>query len=326
MTDAPSVPADRSWLSGWDRWFFAPESPSPMALVRAAWGVTAAIWAISLLPDVDPFLTKGKLQYLGNGPGVWNPLTWISWRQAPLAVCVLLIPAALATAVGYRTRFSSALAVLCMLALERTNIAMSNSGDLVLRSIGLVVVLAPCGLVFSVDAVRARRRQRAEGVEHAPAPRRAPWARRLLQIHIAVGYALSCWAKLGGNTWYEGTALGYALRVHDLSRAPVPGFFFDHAVLVNLATWGTLLFEASFVFLVWNKRWRPWVLTIGVLFHLGIDLFIDVGFLSYAMLISYLAFLPPETADKVVAWLTERLGRLPLVRRRPSPELEPQPG
>ena len=71
-------------------------------------------------------------------------------------------------------------------------------------------------------------------------------------------------------------------------------------MLLNLLTWATLLFEGSFIFLVWNRRIRPWVLGIGVLFHIGIDLFFDVGFFSWAMLIAYLAFLPPEVADRVL--------------------------
>jgi hypothetical protein len=57
---------------------------------------------------------------------------------------------------------------------------------------------------------------------------------------------------------------------------------------------------------VWNRRLRPWVIGLGVAFHLGIDIFFDIGFFSAAMWLAYLAFLPPETADRIV----ERLDRL----------------
>jgi hypothetical protein len=311
-------PAATRGASRWDRFLFEPESPSPIALVRAGWGVAAAIWAITLLPDIDPFLTDGKLRYdRPRGAGSWNPLDVIGWSKAPIVVCLLLLVAAVATAVGYRTRLSSAVAVVCMIALQRTNTTIFNSGDLVLRQIGIAVALAPSGLVLSLDALRVRRRRAprdADGDADADggadeAPRRAPWATRLLQLELAVGYSLSCWAKLRGSTWHEGTALGMALRISDLHRFGPPGWIFHEAVLLNALTWATLLFEGSFLFLVWNRRMRPWVLGLGVLFHLGIDLFFDVGFFSWAMWIAYLAFLPPEVADRVVARISGFLRR-----------------
>lgn len=282
----------------WDKFLFEPESPSPLALVRIAWGMVVAVWAFTLLPDVDPFLTKGALRYdRPRGAGSWNPLDWIGWEKAPLVACLILVVAGLATAVGYRTRLTSAVAVLLMLSLQRTNPQIFNSGDLVLRVIGLAVALGPSGLVCSVDAMRARRR--AGGP--LPPPRRAPWALRLLQLEIAVGYALSAWSKLRGHTWHDGTALGLAMRISDLHRFVPPDWLFHQDVLLNLLSWATLLFEGSFIFLVWNRRLRPWVLAVGVAFHVGIDLLFDVGFFSVAMWIAYLAFVLPDVADRLVA-------------------------
>jgi hypothetical protein len=218
--------------------------------------------------------------------------------------------AALAVVVGYRSRLSTAVAALCMLALQRTNPTIFNSGDLLLREIGLCLALAPSGLLLSWDAWRARRRRGTDpDAAEPPPPRRAPWATRLLQLEVAVGYSLSCWAKLRGQTWHNGTALALALRISDLNRFDVPGSLYHQATLVNLLTWATLVFEGSFLFLIWNRRSRLWVLGVGVLFHLGIDLFFDVGFFSWAIWIAYLAFLPPEVADGVVAWIDRTIHR-----------------
>jgi hypothetical protein len=64
-----------------------------------------------------------------------------------------------------------------------------------------------------------------------------------------------------------------------------------------------------FVFLVWNRRLRPWVLGVGVAFHLCIDLFLDVGFFSYAMVLAYGAFLLPAAADRIVGrWDPDGVG------------------
>ncbi len=282
--------------SPWDRFLFEPQSPSPMVLVRIAWGLCAAVWAITLLPDVDPFLTDGALRYdRARGAGSWNSLDWIDWSGAPMVTTVLLLVAALATAVGYRTRLSSAVAALAMVALLRTNTTIFNSGDLVLRQIGVAVALAPAGLLLGLDSLRTR----GTGAASA-AIRRAPWALRLLQLQVAVGYALSAWAKLRGGSWHDGTALGKAMRIEDLQRFAAPEWLFDQEVLLNGLTWATVVFEAVFLVAVWNLRLRPWVLGLGVAFHLGIDIFFDVGFFSIAMWISYLAFVPPDVADRWV--------------------------
>lgn len=299
MTE-PAAPERRS---PWDQFLFEPQSPSPMALVRMAWGLTIVVWAITLLPDVDPFLTDGELRYdRARGAGSWNPLDWIDWSGGPLVVTMLLLLAGLATAVGYRTRLSSAVAALSMVALLRTNTTIFNSGDLVLRQIGVAVALAPSGLLLSLDALRTRGSALA-----SPNVWRAPWALRLLQLQIAVGYALSAWAKIRGASWHEGTALAQALRIEDLQRVTAPEWLYDQATALNLFTWATLAFEASFLFAVWSRRLRPWVLGVGVLFHLGIDVFFDVGFFSWAMWIGYLAFLPPEVADRWVAKIAQLL-------------------
>ena len=100
--------------------------------------------------------------------------------------------------------------------------------------------------------------------------------------------------------WHEGTALGMALRIKDLQRFAVPEWLFQQSILLNLATWGTLAFESCFLFLVWNRKLRPWVLGVGVAFHLGIDIVLDIGFFSVALWLSYLAFVFPDVADRIV--------------------------
>jgi hypothetical protein len=67
--------------------------------------------------------------------------------------------------------------------------------------------------------------------------------------------------------------------------------------------WGTLLLEFSIGILVWNRRLRPWVLGVGVLMHTGIMATMAVGFFSPSMFVLYLAFIPPDTARRLVGKL-----------------------
>ena len=287
-------------MTPWDRFFFRAQSTAPMTLVRVAWGAIVTAWAISLLPDIDPFFVKGDLMYERNlSEGAWNVLPHLP-DGAGLVVCLVLLAAGVATMVGWHTRLSSLIAVLMLLILQRANTAIFNSGDLLLRQIGICVALSPCGLLWSLDARRARRKERRRNVH------RAPYGMRFLQLSLCLGYFLSAWSKSRGNTWQDGTAIALSLRIEDLERYAAPEWLFDQAVLLNLFTWATLAFELTFFALVWNRRLRPWVLGAGVAFHLGIDVFLDIGFFSLAIYTAYLAFLPDDVANRIVARFDRR--------------------
>jgi len=296
-TTEASTPA----MSQWDRFFFRPQSTAPMTLVRVGWGVIATAWAVSLLRDIDPFFVKGDLMYERTlSPGAWNVLPHLPGAHAGLIVCLVLLVAGVATAVGWHTRISSLVAVLMMILLQRANSAIFNSGDLLLRQIGICVALSPCGLLWSLDARRDRRQGRVRNLL------RAPFGMRFLQLSLCLGYFLSAWTKSRGTTWQDGTAIGLSLRIEDLQRFVAPEWLFDLGVILNLFTWATLAFEATFGVLVWNRRLRPWVIGVGVAFHLGIDLFLDIGFFSIAIFLAYAAFIPDEVAERLLARVTKQ--------------------
>jgi len=296
-------------VSPWDRFFFQPQSTAPMTLVRIGWGAIATAWAISLLPDIDPFFVQGDLLYERTlNPGAWNVLPHLPGDHSGLMVCVVLLLASVATMVGWHTRASSVIAVLMMVVLQRANTVIFNSGDLLLRQIGICVALAPCGLLWSLDARRDRRQGRVRNVL------RAPYGMRFLQLNLALGYFLSAWTKSRGNTWHDGTAIARSLRIEDLQRYVAPEWLFEQPALLNLFTWATLLVEASFGLLVWNRRLRPWVIGTGIALHLGIDLFLDIGFFSIGIFLAYLAFVPDGVANRVVGRFDKRALDQPRVR------------
>ena len=113
--------------------------------------------------------------------------------------------------------------------------------------------------------------------------------------------------------------MSYAVRIGEVSRLPVPSFITDSPLLTELATYGTLAAELAIGVLVWNRAARPWVLALGVLLHLSIELTLAVGFFSVTIVTLYLAFLPPERAEQVLWWVRDRLAR----RRRRRPAAEP---
>ena len=60
------------------------------------------------------------------------------------------------------------------------------------------------------------------------------------------------------------------------------------------------------------------MLAIGVLLHLSIELTLAVGFFSMTIVTLYLAFLPPERAERVLRWVRDRVAHSVDVARTPS--------
>jgi hypothetical protein len=291
----------------WNRFWFEPTSTSTVAVVRIAFGVVILGWAVSLAPDLfafysdDGILPSQPEDYPGTG--AWGLLGIFESDLAVVVVYLLLLLASLAVIVGIQARIASLVLFVCVLSFTRRDPWILNSGDLFLRVLAFYLVFAPTGAALSVDAWRKSREHFWEF------PLRAPWALRLIQVQLTILYLAAVWAKARGSLWNDGTAVSYALRIGDLERFPVPDFVTDSLILSNLMTYGTLATELAIPILVWNRRLRPWVLLFGVFLHLGIDYAVRVGFFTLAMLVLYVAFVPPKTMEAWVLSFRERLAR-----------------
>lgn len=309
----------RRVVGAWDRFWFAPKSTATLGIVRIAYSVVLLAWAITLGPDLLSFLgSRGVVprapDYATAGQsGTWSLLGSNPSSAAIIAFYAVFVLAVVCLLVGFHTRIA-AVAVFCgLVSFTRRNPFVLNSGDLLLRVTALYLLLSPAGSALSFDRWRKARR---EGDDFWDFPGRAIWPVRLMQVQISIIYFSTLWAKTGGTTWSDGSAVSYALRVGFLNRFPVPEALSDSLLLSNLLSYATLGTELALAMLVWNRRARPWVLLLGVAFHLAIDYALRVGFFSYAIFVLYLAFIPPETMD---AWLWKLRDRF----RRPSREPEP---
>jgi hypothetical protein len=273
----------RAW-EAWERFWFEPRSLAPLALVRIAFGVLVFLWALSVLPDAKTFFGPGGV--LTDAPsrdGTWSLLhVWDSDTAAVLLVLLLGI-GGLCLAAGFAPRVSSVVVFVAFVSLGNRNPFIGNSGDALLRVLSLYMVCA------------------------AFAPR-STWPLRLVQIQLSLIYIGTVWAKLRGHDWPGGDAVAYAFRLEDLARFAMPDVGASE-LAANVLTYGVLALEAALGVLIWVPRLRPWVLLGGVCLHLGIEYRLRVGFFSWAILTTYLAFVPAEAADRVPAWLARLRSR-----------------
>ena|ERR671914_752681 len=307
----------RAAASTWDAFWFKPVDTSTLALFRIAVGVLVLSWTLALAPSLYAFYSRegilpGYPDYQGSY--AWSLLEWFPSDAAVTLFYFALLLASICLLVGFATRVAALIVFICMASFVHRNPWVLNSGDLLVQILAFYLLLAPAGIALSVDRWLKRR-------SFWEFPARAIWPLRLVQVQVTIIYIAAVWDKVRGTTWNDGTAVSYSLRIGDLERLPVPGFVTDSLILANIMTFGTLAIELGIAFLVWNRVLRPWVLLLGVTLHLGIDYGVRVGFFSWAMLVAYVAFIPPERATALILAVRGRLAAftvpswIPLARR-----------
>jgi hypothetical protein len=298
----------------WNRFWFQPVETTTVALFRVAFGLLTLGYTLSLAPVLFAFYSDDGIlpaQPTYSGTLAWGMLGFFPSDAAVVLFYFLLLVGTIALLVGFRARLAALVVFVCLISFGRRDPWVLNSGDLLVQVLAFYMLFMPSGTALSVDRWLREPRRFWEF------PVRAIWPLRLVQVQVSILYLAAVWAKVRGVTWNDGTAVSYAFRIDDIARFPVPGFVTDSLVLSNLLTYGTLAVELSIGILVWNRVLRPWVLLLGVGLHLGIDYAVRVGFFSYAVLVAYIVFIPPEAARSYILATRDRVARLTLSRWAP---------
>ena len=112
---------------------------------------------------------------------------------------------------------------------------------------------------------------------------------RMAQVHLSIIYFYTGLEKLRGAQWWDGTAIWTALSNPQMSSFDLL-FFKDWPLVVGLLTHTTVLFELMFLPLVWNPRTRNFILILGVSFHLGTAILMDLWAFAAVMTSLYFLF------------------------------------
>jgi hypothetical protein len=207
-------------------------------------------------------------------------MTWVLWLWVAAAALLLF---------GVFARANAVVCWAISISIFHLNLYLHNGGDR-LRTIALFyLIISPCAATWSLAAWRRRR--------HAPADEGPvfihPWAVRLLFMQMTVMYYFSGLHKLYGADWRRGEALYYVLGDVTWTRypfltLPVP------IILLRIGTWVTLAWELLFPLLVLIKRLRVPALWMGVAFHVGTGLTMELGPFPLYALCYYLPLVPWE--------------------------------
>ena len=248
-------------------------------------------------------------------------LLWLcDFRHGLPFVLVALHASAALLLLGRCTRPAAIATVLLYDTLLQRNPVFWEGTEIVLRVFGVLLVCSRCGEVWSLDARRARARDRSWRPSLVPA-----WPRRLMMVQLAVIFFAAGLAKTG-DAWRDGDAVYYALaNVHyarfDLVDALSPGII---AGLTWFARAAELLFPLALVGMVARPRRCGWLLgrriwlTAIVLLLLGMWLAMNIGLFHPVMLAMLVVYFDGDELGRVVDRLR---GVTTIARTRPHAEL-----
>ncbi len=300
----------------WNRFFFAPQLPAPVALFRILYGVMVIATLILLRPDwltwygPHSWMTLSTMHKMEPGMRL-NLFAVIPQTNAAIeALFWIALASAILLTIGLFTRVNTIVVFLCLASIDQRNLNILNGGDTFLRVAGFFLIFAPAGAAFSVDRL-IRMRRGKESAEISPS---SPWAQRMIQIELALVYFVSfCW-KIQGASWIHGTALYYVYHLDEIQRFPLPQWLLTPTIL-KLGTWAALAMEFSLGVLIWIKKLRYIILALGLLFHLYLEYSLNVPMFQWDVLSAYVLFVDPADLDRTWKWI-RGVAAVSLKRRR----------
>ena len=274
----------------WNQFWFKSIDARQYAALRIAFGGLSVVYLLGLLPYVETqFSGLGWLrdiqQIAVQNGGSWSLFFIQAGAQATTlayAIVWMGIIAAFMLMIGWQSRMAATITWLVWVSLWNRNPLLLDGDDAILKLMCFYLMLSSCGNCWSVDACLHIKPQQV-----------SVWPLRLIQFQIALIYFVSGWVKFHNPEWLDGTIMQYVLIHPQYSRWDGWSFIDNpllSGVLVALAgfiRWWELLFP----FLLINAHSRKISLLIGILFHVGLLLTMNLRWFPVIMLSLYPALL-----------------------------------
>ena len=313
--------AARKWLDGyieaWDTFWFTPRLPHTLGLLRIIAGAMLFYSHLVLATDLSSFL--GEQAWINNetsrqlhdGTFGFKDLGWTYlWNvSSPTLIWMHHILTMLVTfsfTVGFLTRITAPVAwFLQLMYLHRLTGMLFGLDQIVTYSV-MYLMLAPCGSCLSVDGwlrrcysvQRAQKRWLQWLLPDTSPSVSANVATRLLQLHLCVIYLFGGLSKARGQTWWDGTATWYSVGNYEYQSIDMT-WLHRYPRLFSAMTHITLFWEIFYCALVWPRLTRPIVLTMAVLVHGGIALFLGMITFGTMMIGANMIFIEPELVQRL---------------------------
>jgi len=121
------------------------------------------------------------------------------------------------------------------------------------------------------------------------------------RVQICIVYAAAALVKLGGECWPRGEAMYYVLQTDEYTTPIIRYAIGTQGLTLALATYGVLLFQLSFTYLIWRDPTRKTMMLVGTFLHLQISFVLGLVSFGFAMIVGYSAFYTDAEASEILA-------------------------
>ncbi|QDT08999.1 HTTM domain-containing protein [Stieleria marina] len=314
QTEQPKNWLLSSWNT-WDRFWFTPRQPHVLGLLRIFTGAMLLYCHLVLASQLTSFL--GDTAWINNDTamqlhdGAFGIAdaghSYLWYLDSPSLLWSHQVLTILVTAsfmIGLLTRITGPAAwFLQLMYIHRLTGALFGLDQIVTYTV-MYLMFTPCGSTFSVDTWI--RKKFLNKISSSP---KLDWlfpdvrpsvvanvATRLLQIHLCVIYLFGGLAKARGDSWWDGTAVWYAIGNYEYQSIDMTWLGAYPRIIAALSNI-TLFWEVFYCALIWPRLTRPIVLGLAIAVHGGIALFLGMATFGLMMVAANMIFIEPT-------WLT----------------------
>jgi hypothetical protein len=288
------------------RWLAEPQPVERLAIIRILTPLAILGFMAGRAANADEWLGDGGFR-VPDHAGDWRQPLYLPGLSSSLSwgLAALLVASGISLSIGYRARLAALLFASALIYVALADRLAAFTVSKIAPAIALALAVSPCGVRYSIDAVR-----RARARPGAPRPTMVTGGSvRFFQTFLAVFYASSGICKARGD-WLTNRLVLWT-HVHDSYQTSV-SFFLARVTpsfvwtVLQITVLGFELFAPIWFSI---KATRLPALIVGLSMHTMIGLmFGPVRWFALLMIALLLgAYLPDTALERVSAWIAARL-------------------
>jgi hypothetical protein len=315
--------------SGWNRFWFAPSDPIALGVLRIAVGLIALYTLATYTPDLERYFGPNGLVPVGMLASLEEQTRDIDRQAVPgqvreampreyrfsyldrlhsgrallTAHLVGLAVVAMFT-VGLFSRLTSVASLIVFLSYLHRGPMLTAAAEPLVAILIFYLALGPSGSACSLDHWLAVRRRQNEPLAIGQADTIASsWATvplRLIQVHLALIYAMMVLGKLGNDNWWSGLGIWWLIARTESRMIDLSGLH-QLPLVVSAWSYAVMLWQAMFPILIWNRLARPLLLLVNAVMWLLLAPVLGNLPLAAVMIAASLSFVSPEWLRSLVS-------------------------
>ena len=314
------APITRLWMRIW----FQQRSTTPLEITRIGLGAAMLLHYGFATPHLQTFwgdegwMPRSMLAAETTDPWMQSVMFYFTAPWQWIAFHALFLFGCAAFTLGWQTRFVKWLVLIGHVSYDYRNPALAYGVDAMAACLLLILCFAPIGRALSWDRVRqvhlAKRKDLNLTASLPPFTSRWAFAcTRLMQIQMAVLFFFSAIGKLEGKDWWDGDAVWQVFVSNDYYNGVMLDLFASHFWLGNIATYGTILIEIAYPFLIWQRQTRPYALAGAIFLHLQFALLMNLYYFSFVMIMGHMSFLRRAWLIGLGEWWKREIGDIEMI-------------